>query len=88
MSEEYSNGAKKLWDKYGIPTAIAVVVNLVMNKAPSYLRSMGELREKRRLELEEAREKRMLEYVDKIVRDSFDHRTAVSNPANYEGESK
>ena len=78
-----SEEVKKIWEQYGIPTAIAVAVNFVMNKAPSYMRQIGEERERRRLEMEELSEKRRMGYVAELVRE------VVRNEVEkYKGESK
>ena len=60
---------KRIWDKYGIPTTIAVTVNYLMNKTPAYVRKIGEQRERRRLEMEEASEKRRMGYVVELMKD-------------------
>lgn len=74
---------KRIWDKYGIPTTIAVVVNYLMNKVPAYARKIGEQRERRRLEMEEASEKRRISYVAEIMRD-----VVKSEIEKYRGEGK
>lgn len=74
---------KRIWDKYGIPTTIAIVVNYLMNKAPAYVRKIGEQRERRRLEMEEASEKRRMGYVAELMKD------VVKNEIEkYRGEGK
>jgi hypothetical protein len=94
MADEYVNSStnndKKIWDKYGIPTAIAVAVNLLMNKAPSYLRKIGEEREKRRLEMEEVSEKRRMAYVTEAMKEVTREvvRSEIEKYKNIKGENE
>jgi hypothetical protein len=69
--------------EYTIGTAAAVVVNLVMNKMPDYARRIGEERERKALEREEAREKRMMGYMNEFVRG-----TVKNEIEKYKGEGK
>ena len=83
-NEQLNNGqVKNIWEKYGIPTTLAVAVNLIMNKGPAYLRRIGEERERRRLEMEEASEKKRIAYTADLVKEIV--RNEIEK---YKGEGK
>jgi len=73
----------KFVQEYSVATVAAVVVNVLMNKMPNYVRRIGEERERRILERDEEREKRMMGYVADIV-----HGVVKSEMEKYKSEGK